>query len=224
MELSHLGEFLYGETLLQLGSCADNPWLQKMHYSHKWLAMPYLNSSKTTVVTSFNQLPLDRNSVDCVVAPLTMEAFLGDKNPLDEIDRVLKPMGYTIFFGINPMSLWGLRLHLGKLPCFGSLSGHLRSVLLIKRAMLHRGYIQCYLSSFYYIPPIKNEKRLRHLEILNELGKMISPCPSGFYCLVVQKYQQHEPDLILDSVSHELLKTKPILQTACQLEQNQTLK
>lgn len=223
-ELAHLREFLYGETLLQLGDCGDNHWLQKLHYSHKWLATPYTNLARSTVVSSFNQLPLDRNSVDCVVAPLTMEAFTRQRNPIDEIDRVLKPMGYVIFFGINPLSLWGAMMRLGRLPCFGSLSGHAMSGFFIKRAMLHRGYIQCNLSSFYYIPPVRTKKWVDKLEILNELGKMIWPCPAGFYCFVAQKYQEHQPDLSMESLEEELLKANTSLQAACQLKQDSLIK
>ena len=103
-ELAHLNEFLYGETLLQLGSSGGDSWLKTLHYSHKWYATPYMNSS-SSLITSFTQLPIDRDSVDCVIAPLVLEGF-GSKNPIDEIDRILKPMGYVVFFGINPMSLW----------------------------------------------------------------------------------------------------------------------
>lgn len=51
----------------------------------------------STIITSYTQLPLDRNSIDCVIVPFAMEAFSHQKNPIDEIDRVLKPMGYAIF-------------------------------------------------------------------------------------------------------------------------------
>lgn len=217
IELVHLSEFLHGETLLQLGSCGDNSWLNALHYSHKWLATPYLNPSISTLVTSFNYFPIDRNSVDCVIAPLTMEAFTHKKNPIDEIDRILKPMGHVVFIGINPMSLWGIFMRLGKFSCFGTLSGKSMSVFFIKRAMLRRGYIQCNLSSFYYIPPVTKKKWIHKLEIFNELGKVIWPCPAGFYCLVVQKHQENYPDLCVDKVEAELLKTRGIpLQTACQ--------
>jgi hypothetical protein len=196
LELNHLNGFLYGETLLQLGSCGKNSWLQALHFSHKWLTTYDLNSS-TTFISSYNQLPIDRDSVDCVIAPLVLEAFELSKSPIDEIDRVLKPMGYVIFFGINPFSLWGLHLRLKRLSCYGPLKAKAKSIFAVQRAMLHRGYVQSYLSSFYYIPPVWRREWLDKLEILNELGKMISPCPSGFYCLIMQKQQEITPNLLL---------------------------
>jgi hypothetical protein len=53
--------------------------------------------------------------------------------------------------------------------------------------MLARGYEQCWLSSFYYIPPVGSEYWLRKLGFLNQMSKMVSPYPPGFYCLILQK-------------------------------------
>lgn len=203
-ELAPVTEFLHGETLLQFGECGEHPWLQSLRYAHKWIVNPYMDS-KNALVTSFNSIPLERDSVDCVVAPLTMEAFTHKKNPIDEIDRILKPMGYAVFLGINPMSLWGLLMRFGWHTCFSTLRTHSMSVFFIKRAMLHRGYEQCHLSSFYFIPPVRKEYFIHKLEFLNEVGKMMWPCPAGFYCLVVQKYEQHQPDVLLEKIEEELL-------------------
>ncbi len=204
-ELTHLNGFLHGETLLQLGSCGNNSWLQSLHFFHKWLATFYLTES-TTFISSYNQLPIDRESVDCIVAPLILEAFKLSNSPIDEIDRILKPMGYVVFFGINPLSLWGLELRFKGLSTYGSLQAKAKSVFSVQRAMLHRGYIQCYLSSFYYVPPVSSIKWLEKLEILNELGKMISPCPAGFYCLIMQKMQEVRPNLLINE--EELWKSR----------------
>ncbi|KTD20090.1 methyl-transferase [Legionella lansingensis] len=214
-ELTPLTEFLYGETLLQLGDCGDNLWLNSLHYRHKWLATPYY-SPGSEVITDFNSLSLDRNSVDCIIAPLTLQAFTHKKNPIDELDRILKPMGYIIFFGINPLSLWGLFMRFGMHSCFGALKAHSMSFFFVKRAMLHRGYIQCSLSSFYFIPPIYQEKWIHHLEFLNEVGKMMWPCPAGFYCLVMQKLEEGHTDFLPEAIEEELLDRERLpLQTSC---------
>jgi hypothetical protein len=181
---------LNGNILLQLGSCAENPWLNAFRFQYKWILSPYLTET-TTLAASLHQFPLDRNSVDCVLAPLTMDMFSITKSPLDEIDRILKPMGHVIFVGINPFSVWGAWLKLSSESCFGKLHKWPPSVLSIKYAMLRRGYIQCYLSNFYYIPPVKEKKIIQKLEILNVIGRMISPMPAGFYCLVMQKFQEN---------------------------------
>lgn len=189
-ESQFLRECLYGETLLQLGSCADNAVFHKLRFQYKYLLSPCL-SKDTNLVSSLTQMPLANNSVDCVLAPLTLHAFSHEKNPIDEIDRILKPMGRVVFWGINSFSLWGLWLQMSRSACFGRAGGVSHSIFSIKRAMLHRGYIQTHLSGFYYIPPVKSATMISKLQILNVAGKMISPSPSGFYCFVVQKLQEN---------------------------------
>lgn len=221
LELSHLNGLLYGEIILQLGGSGKDSWLQALHFSHKWQAT-CSPSSSSTFVSSYKQLPIDRNSVDCIIAPMVMEAFDLANSPLDEIDRILKPMGYVVFFGINPLSLWGLHLRFKRSTCFGLLRAKPKSVLSVQRAMMHRGYSQNYFSSFYYIPPVSTKKWLDRLEILNELGKMISPCPAGLYCLVMQKHQEIEPNLLLNE-DERIWKQGRILQPSCQLENSSSM-
>ncbi len=204
-ELTHVGEQISGGHLLQLGSCGENLWLQELKFRKKWLATPCRIQKKTSVMASLSMLPIERDSIDCVIAPLMMEAFPQGRSPLDEIDRVLKPMGYAIFFGINPCSFWGMALRWHRLPCFGPGRSSLLSSLALKRMMLQRGYRQCVLTSFYYIPPVLSEVSIRRLEFLNEMGKMIWPFPAGFYCLMVQKYQPCPPSFLLKVAKTELL-------------------
>ena len=188
-ELSLARKHLKGNTLLQLGNCGNNIWLSMLRFSHQWLVSPCVASEKSTLTASLHLLPLERDSINCVIAPLTLEAFGREHHPLDEIDRILKPNGHVIFFGINPCSFWGGALHWRHLMCFGAAGGTLTSSLALKRMMLHRGYRQCSLTSFYYIPPITNGFLIRKLAFLNEMGKMVWPYPAGFYCLIMQKYQ-----------------------------------
>lgn len=204
-ELKAPSELFSGNILLQLGNCGDNLWLPELNFRNKWIVSPCESAPKSALLASLTTLPIDRGCVDCVIAPLTMEAFSQDKNPLDEIDRVLKPMGYVVFFGVNPWSFWGAALRWGGLPCFGNRKGMLTSSLSLKRALLSRGYSQCMLKSFYYIPPLTNKKLIRNLEFFNEMGKMIWPFPAGFYCFIAQKYEPASPSLLFNKYDDELL-------------------
>ncbi len=204
-ELKIVKEFLQGRRLVQLGSCGDNAWLSVLNFRQKWLLSPCETASKAHVLTSLTSLPIDRNSMDCVVAPLTIEAFGLDKNPLDEIDRILKPMGYAIFFGVNPISFWGAALRFHRMECFGKTASTLTSSLSLKHSMVSRGYTQCLLKSFYYIPPVAHKKLIHRLEFFNEMGKMIWPFPAGFYCFIVQKYQTAHPSLLSNQFDDDLL-------------------
>lgn len=191
---------LRGESLLQLGSCGQNPWLPHFDYSRKIIVSPCVNQKGVAINALVNQLPIDRDSIDCIIAPLTFEACLLNKDPMDELDRILKPMGYIVFWGINPLSFWGLALRVRYLSIFAHAKVTLKSVLSIKRAVLSRGYQQCALSTFYYIPPVTSEKLIHDLAFLNEMGKMLWIFPAGFYCLIVQKYRVIAPSLTVEAV------------------------
>lgn len=204
-ELATVGDLFSGKQLLQLGHCGDNLWLPELKFRHKWFATPVDTVGQKTLVASLNALPIERSSIDCVVAPLTKEAFGDEKNPLDEIDRILKPMGYVVFFGINPMSFWGAALRWGRVPCFGGFAGALMSSHTLKSDMLQRGYTQCMHRTFYYIPPVVNAVLIHKLSFFNEMGKMIWPFPAGFYCLIMQKYQPTTPTLLFNTFDNELL-------------------
>lgn len=193
-ELTPIADQMKGQRLLQLGHCGDNLWLSLLKFHVKWIVNPCPMPKKTQMISSLTALPIERDSIDCLIAPLTLEAFERPKSPIDEMDRVLKPLGYAIFFGINPISFWGAALRFNYLQCFGPISSvRLMSSMTLKHEMLHRGYRQCFFDSFYYIPPVSSEYLIEKSEFLNEMGKMIWPYPAGFYCLVMQKHQYVSP-------------------------------
>lgn len=187
-QLADVNPFLYGETLLQLGDCGGHVILPHHRFHTQWILSPVTKPS-VTLVSSLNKLPFGRDSIDCIISPLTMDVFMKERQVLDELDRVLKPMGYLIFFGVSPLSLWGCWLKRKRNACFMQ-RGYPRSVFFLKHTLSHRGYEQCHLTSFYYLPPLKDERWMERFNIFNEFGKIIPLIPAGFYCLVMQKYQE----------------------------------
>jgi SAM-dependent methyltransferase len=182
-------EYAHGETLLQLGHCGDNLWLKRLNYIHKWIASPFSLDDKIHVECALNHLPLDRNSVDCIIAPLTLEPFGNNLTLIDEIDRVLNPMGFIILLSINPWSLWGGALKSGLLHLYNNQKVKMRTAFSLNRIFLQRGYKQLSLSNFCYIPPVNKVSLIKKFTFLDEIGKMLWPFPSGFYCYVAQKHQ-----------------------------------
>lgn len=214
-ELVHTKALLHGDTLLQLGCSLSGAFFATLPFARKWIAAPYAGSN-VDLVTLLNHLPLERHSLDCVIAPLTLEAFYKKEDLIDEIDRVLKPMGHIVFFGVNPFSLWGLWLLYSRNTCLGTVRLKPKSVLSVKFLMLHRGYVQNYLSSFYYIPPVTSKENIEKYRILNQVGKMISPLPSAFYCLIVQKPQEIcGSGIILPTQKKYVPSSAPPLQPTC---------
>ena len=195
-------EYLKGDTLVQLGHCAGNTWLDDFSFNNKWIVSPFYTKDKNTLVSSFNQIPIQRNSLDCVIAPLTIEPFDNSINVFDEIDRILKPMGYVVFLCLNPWSLWGGAAKSGLLRCYSGGKLKMLTPFHLNRVFMQRGYRQCSLNNFYYIPPVTNSSLLNKLVIFNEIGKMLWPFPSGFYCYIAQKYEPISPSLVRSIVHY----------------------
>ena len=194
-ELEPASGYLKGEVLLQLGCCAANRWLDLLEFKYKWVASPYHDVDAVNLMCSLDHTPLSRNSVDCILVPLVLEPFISSYSLIDEIDRVLKPMGYVIFLNVNPWSLWGLAMKCNLLPCFAGSEIKMHTPFHLSRIFFQRGYRQCMLNNFCYIPPINNQRLLTKLTFLNEMGKMLWPFPSGFYSYVAQKYEKIGPTL-----------------------------
>ncbi len=221
-ELLHLQDILYGNILIQLGSCGDNLWLSSLRFNYKWLFKPQIAHGNIHCASILNQLPIDRNSVDCIVSPFTVDAFKNQDLLLDEIDRVLKPMGYVIFIGINLLSFWGMWSKLSKYSCFGIFKGFPKVALSLKHTMLHRGYGQCYYNAFYFLPPIGKKYFLDKLAFLNQMGKMVSIMPSALYCLVMQKYVDGYTDPLF-AIDNKKLSNAVFLHSAYSIESNNSI-
>jgi hypothetical protein len=65
--------------------------------------------------------------------------------------------------------------------------------------MMIRGYRQCSLTSFYYIPPFRHQSLIEKLEFFNVMGRMVWPFPAGFYCFIAQKHQECSLNLRTDA-------------------------
>ena len=85
---------IQGKYLLQLGHCGKNVWWDYLSYAAKWVLSPERVSRKGSIIGSPTAIPLDRESIDCVIAPLTLEISDPHCNLLDDIDRILKPMDF----------------------------------------------------------------------------------------------------------------------------------
>ncbi len=115
---------IFGYHALQLG-LPELGGLQDNRMPHRWLAvqeMPldglgqeasavdrYCSDVPLALVTDFEALPFPAASLDLVVLPHTLE-FSDAHATLREVERVLVPEGRVVICGLNPTSLWALRL------------------------------------------------------------------------------------------------------------------
>ena len=190
LEIDKITDYISGKYLVQLGSTGEINLIEKLHFRNKLIVNPSLECKGIDCHAKINNLPFATSSIDCVFAPFTMELYSRHLSVLSEIDSVLAPEGFVILFGINPISFWGLAGFLRRLKPLNKFSLKLRSAISIKNSLLALGYRQCYLSSFYFIPPFNSLKIINNLEFLNEMGKMVWPYPASFYCLIAQKCEE----------------------------------
>lgn len=190
LEISKISEYISGKYLLQFGSTAKHNLLESLYYRNKIIVDPANSNSKVSCLARPNHLPFSMKSVDCILAPFTMELCGLHLTVLSEFDTILAPEGFVILFGINPVSFWGAAAYLSQIKSSQKLQINLRSAISIKNNLSALGYRQCYSSSFYYIPPFNNAKLINNLEFLNEMGKMMWPYPAAFYCLIAQKCEE----------------------------------
>lgn len=194
-ELQLYKKLLKGHCLLQLGDCSNNRWLNLINTASCWMVSPDKANKGLDLVAETHHIPLERDSIDIVIVPLSMEVYSEKINLIDEIDRVLKPMGYVVVLGINPWGLWGLASKLRLFSCFGESQPFLHSPMRVNRQFNQRGYRQCVMEGFYFLPPLKSKRLTQRMHFLNVLGKMLWPFPSSFYCYIAQKFEEGYPPL-----------------------------
>ncbi|MDP3559949.1 MAG: hypothetical protein Q8R79_06355 [Legionellaceae bacterium] len=173
------------QRLLQYGGSSKDPWATALGYREALVVRPDVGAA-AACYAQVQALPWMENSADAVLFPLTLES--STFSALDEVDRVLKSMGYLIVFGVNPCSLWGLAWRYGLLTDFATTQPSALTAFGLSRALTQRGYEIRSLGHFYYVPPVRSARWIHRLEIMNELGKMISPYPAGFYVLIARKH------------------------------------
>lgn len=98
---------LFGFHALQLGM-PELDGLRTNRMPHRWLAGRDLRCE-------LDALPFDSASLDLVLLPHALELACDAHVLLREVERVLRPEGRLIIFGLNPASAWGLRQNLGRL-------------------------------------------------------------------------------------------------------------
>jgi SAM-dependent methyltransferase len=104
-------EFLdtaFGYHLLQLGVRGGKPLCQDSPIHHR-LYCADKASEGVSVVAEPDELPLDSDSVDAVIAHHCLEFAANPHQVLREIQRVLTPQGQLLIIGFNPFSLFGCK-------------------------------------------------------------------------------------------------------------------
>lgn len=133
-------------------------------------------------------LPFDRESMDLVVLPHTLETSNNPHQVLREVERVLVPEGRVVIAGFNPWSLWGLRQRAPLLKPW--LPSDVRQHVSLSRLKdwfkllsfeIDLGHFGC------YVPPCRTEKWLERTAFFDSAGDRWWPACGAVYVVSAVK-------------------------------------
>jgi SAM-dependent methyltransferase len=144
---------------------------------------------KPILTDQFEALPLESQSVDLLILPHVLEFSADPHQLLREVERVLRPEGRVIVFGLNPFSLWGARQLLTawwfkpKLPAHTKMIplSRLRDWLKLLEIEFDRANFGC------YRPHCSTEKGLSRTGFFEALGDRFWPVCGAVYCVSAVK-------------------------------------
>lgn len=101
----------FGYHILQLGVKGEQPLFESSPINHRIYAADRPTEG-VAVVAHADELPLDSDSIDTVIAHHCLEFAANPHQVLREIQRVLTPQGQLLVVGFNPYSLLGASSYL----------------------------------------------------------------------------------------------------------------
>jgi SAM-dependent methyltransferase len=101
---------IFGEQTLQLGLWGKtNTFLRHARTQRTALIDRAPADGGPTAIGQLHRLPVEDDSVDCVLLPHTLDYSDRPHQILREVDRVLTAHGHLVILGFKPGGLWGIR-------------------------------------------------------------------------------------------------------------------
>lgn len=175
---------LYGSHLLQLGLEEKHQWLSHSAIYQHYFLLPFSSAHKRVIHGDLQEIPLVRESVDVIIAPLTLNLLSEQTVMLDEIERVLRPSGHVLFINVHPYGYWGHMSQWLNLPAKPLQQVSLISSGQLDKELISRGLQTLSLRYFYHAPPFVQKRMIQ--ELFHQAGSLL-PVPSTFYCLLAKK-------------------------------------
>ena len=101
---------IFGEHCLQLGLWGEgSTFLKHARTQRTWLIDEGTDDGAPAAVGEFHRLPVQDNSVDCVILPHVLDYSDRPHAILREVDRVLTAHGNLVILGFKTGGLWGVR-------------------------------------------------------------------------------------------------------------------
>lgn len=146
------------------------------------------NQKKMGLVSDFDQLPIESDSVDVVILHHVLDFSPNPHQVLKEVNRILIPRGHVIIIGFNPFSLFGLWKIFASLFTKGfqwryssiakrRLFDWFKLLDLEKEKVAHT----------FFRPPCKNASLLKRLSFLEKAGNKLNAPVGGVYVVLARK-------------------------------------
>jgi SAM-dependent methyltransferase len=101
---------IFGEQCLQLGLWGEaNTFLKHARTQRTWLIDEGSDDGAPAAVGQFHRMPVQDESIDCVILPHVLDYSDRPHAILREVDRVLTAHGHVVILGFKTGGLWGVR-------------------------------------------------------------------------------------------------------------------
>lgn len=170
---------IFGYYAVEMGALSGNADIFK-HSKVAFSASLGTDRQKNDILAVPEQLPLETDNIDLVVASHVLEASVDPHQVLREIDRILVPEGQLILIGFNPWSLMRSGSSLRRKVDLPNMSRVRDWFSLLDFEMLD-------LQHLGFRPGLQNEKLYQRLSWLESCGKVAWPLLSNLYVIHAKK-------------------------------------
>lgn len=170
---------IFGYYALEMGALSGHTRLFE-HSRVAFSASLGTNKDKNDILAVPEQLPLETDNIDLVVASHVLEASTDPHQVLREIDRILVPEGQLILIGFNPWSLMRSGSSLRNKVDLPNMSRVRDWFSLLGFEMMDLQYLG-------FRPGLQNEKLYQRLAWLESFGKVAWPLFSNLYVIHAKK-------------------------------------
>ncbi len=170
---------IFGYYALEMGALSGHTQLFK-HSRVAFSASLGTDQEKNDILAVPEQLPIETDNIDLVVASHVLEASIDPHKVLREIDRILVPEGQFILIGFNPWSLMRSGHALRKKVDLPNMSRVRDWFSLLGFEMLDLQYLG-------FRPGLQNEALYKRLGWMESCGKVAWPLFSNLYVIHAKK-------------------------------------
>ena len=179
---------LFGYHVVQIGAPHAAELIAHSRISHRVVIGTDWNESPLgQIIAAPDALPVERNAVDVVVLPHTLEFAYNAHGVLREAERILIGEGHIVILGFNPWSSFGVWR--GALSWRGRVpwSGRFLSLSRLKDWLGLLGFEIERVVRASFRPPLHSARWHTRLEFMEGMGGHFWPLLSNVYVLVARK-------------------------------------